>query len=91
MAVALWLVLIGFIAGMLARFVMPGPNNPKGFLLTTVLGVLGALIATLVGDATGLYRAGQGAGLIGATIGAIIILLIWHRLVSANIIRDHGL
>ena len=91
MAVALWLVLIGFIAGMIARFIMPGPNNPKGFLLTTVLGIVGALIATFIGDAAGLYRAGQGAGLIGATIGAVIILFIWRRLVSANVIRDHGL
>ena len=91
MAVALWLILIGFIAGMIARFIMPGPNNPKGFLLTTVLGIVGALIATFIGDAAGLYRAGQGAGLIGATIGAVIILFIWRRLVSANVIRDHGL
>ena len=91
MAVALWLILIGFIAGMIARFIMPGPNNPKGFLLTTVLGIVGALMATFIGDAAGLYRAGQGAGLIGATIGAVIILFIWRRLVSANVIRDHGL
>ena len=91
MAVALWLILIGFIAGMIARFIMPGPNNPKGFMLTTVLGIVGALIATFIGDAAGLYRAGQGAGLIGATIGAVIVLFVWHRLVSANVIRDHGL
>ncbi len=91
MAVALWLVLIGLIAGMIARFIMPGPNNPRGFLLTTALGVAGALMATFIGDAVGLYRAGQGAGLIGATIGAVILLFIWHRLVVANVIRDHGL
>jgi len=91
MAVALLLILIGFIAAVIARFIMPGPNNPKGFLLTTVLGIVGALIATFIGDAAGLYRAGQGAGLIGATIGAVIILFIWRRLVSANVIRDHGL
>ena len=91
MAVALWLILIGFIAGVIARFIMPGPNNPKGFLLTAVLGIAGALLATFIGDAAGFYRPGQGAGLIGATIGAIVILFIWHRLVHADVIRDHGL
>jgi uncharacterized membrane protein YeaQ/YmgE (transglycosylase-associated protein family) len=91
MAVALWLILIGFIAGVIARFIMPGPNNPKGFILTTVLGIAGAFLATFIGDAMGLYRAGQGAGLIGATVGAIVLLFIWHRLVSWNVIRDHGL
>ena len=91
MGVALWVILIGFVAGIVARFIMPGPNNPKGFVLTTVLGVAGALLATVIGDAAGLYRVGQGAGLIGATVGAIIILFIWHRLVQADVIRDHGL
>jgi uncharacterized membrane protein YeaQ/YmgE (transglycosylase-associated protein family) len=91
MGVALWVILIGFVAGIIARFIMPGPNNPKGFVLTTVLGVAGALLATVIGDAAGLYRVGQGAGLIGATVGAIIILFIWHRLVQADVIRDHGL
>jgi uncharacterized membrane protein YeaQ/YmgE (transglycosylase-associated protein family) len=91
MGVTLWIILIGFVAGVIARFIMPGPNNPKGFVVTTLLGLAGALTATFIGDAAGLYRHGQGAGLIGATIGAIVILFIWHRLVSANVIRDHGL
>jgi uncharacterized membrane protein YeaQ/YmgE (transglycosylase-associated protein family) len=91
MGVALWIILIGFVAGVVARFIMPGPNNPKGFVLTTVIGVAGALLATFIGDAAGLYRAGQGAGLLGATFGAIIILFVWHRLVHSNVIRDHGL
>lgn len=68
-----------------------GPNTPKGFVVTTIIGVAGALLATVVGDLVGLYRPGQGAGLIGATIGALVILFIWNRLVAAQVIPDHGL
>ena len=67
MPVLLWILLIGFVAGIIARLVTPGANKPKGFVLTTALGVAGALVATLIGDAVGLYRPHQGAGLIGAT------------------------
>jgi len=91
MGVALWLILIGFIAGVIARFIMPGLHCPKGFLLTTALGIAGALLATFIGDAIGLYRAGEGTGLIGATVGAVIILFIWSRLVTSDVIRDRGL
>jgi uncharacterized membrane protein YeaQ/YmgE (transglycosylase-associated protein family) len=91
MGVLLWIIVIGFIAGIIARFIMPGPNTPKGFVVTTILGIAGALLATFLGDAVGWYRPGQGAGLIGATVGALIILFIWHRLVSARIIPDHGI
>ena len=91
MAVALWILVIGLVAGFIARLIMPGPSNPKGFVLTTTLGVAGAFLATVIGEAAGFYRPGQGAGPFGATIGAVIILLIWHRLVAAKFIRDHGL
>ena len=91
MGVLLWIVIIGFVAGVIARFIMPGPNTPKGFVVTTVLGIAGAFLASFLGEAVGLYRPGQGAGLIGATVGALIILFIWHRLVTAEIIPDHGL
>jgi uncharacterized membrane protein YeaQ/YmgE (transglycosylase-associated protein family) len=91
MGVLIWIVIIGFIAGIIARFIMPGPNTPKGFVVTTILGIAGAFLATFLGEAVGWYRPGQGAGLIGATVGALIILFIWHRLVSARIIPDHGL
>jgi uncharacterized membrane protein YeaQ/YmgE (transglycosylase-associated protein family) len=91
MGVLVWIVIIGFVAGVIARFIMPGPNTPKGFFVTTVLGIAGAFLATFLGEAVGWYRPGQGAGLIGATVGALIILFIWHRLVSARIIPDHGL
>jgi uncharacterized membrane protein YeaQ/YmgE (transglycosylase-associated protein family) len=73
----LWTILIGFIAGVIAKFITPGDNEPSGFILTTILGIVGAFVATYLGQALGWYEAGQGAGLIGATVGAIIILLIW--------------
>ena len=91
MGVFLWIIIIGFVAGIIARLLMPGPNKPKGFVVTTILGVAGAFLATIVGDAAGLYRPGQGAGLIGATIGALVILFVWNRLVASGTIPDHGL
>jgi uncharacterized membrane protein YeaQ/YmgE (transglycosylase-associated protein family) len=72
----LWIILIGFIAGVLAKLITPGDNEPSGFILTTVLGIVGAFVATYLGQALGWYHAGEGAGLIGATVGAIIVLLI---------------
>ncbi len=91
MPVLLWIIFIGFVAGIIARLISPGPNKPHGFVLTTVLGVAGALLATFIGNFTGLYMPHQGAGFIGATIGAVVILLIWNRLVAMKIIPDHGL
>lgn len=68
----LWTILIGFIAGVLAKLITPGSNEPQGFILTTILGIVGAFIATYLGQALGWYRADEGAGLIGATVGAVI-------------------
>ena len=73
----LWTILIGFVAGVLAKLITPGDNEPSGFILTTILGIVGAFVATYLGQALGWYHAGEGAGLIGATVGAIIVLLIW--------------
>ena len=73
----IWTIIIGFIAGVIAKFVMPGPNEPQGFILTTILGVVGAIVATYLGQALGWYQPGEGAGFIGAVIGAIVVLLIW--------------
>ena len=86
----LWIIVIGFIAGIIARILAPGPNNPSGFILTTVLGIVGAFLATFIGQAIGWYRADQGAGVIGAIVGAVVVLFIWHRLVSTNRISDVG-
>jgi len=78
----IWIILIGFIAGLIARVLSPGPN--------AVLGIAGAFIATFIGQTVGWYRLDQGAGLIGATIGAIVVLLVWNRLVAHHIIGDPG-
>jgi len=73
----IWTILIGFVAGVLAKLVTPGDNEPSGFILTTILGIAGAFVATFLGQALGWYSAGEGAGLIGATVGAIVVLLVW--------------
>jgi len=73
----LWLVLIGFVAGLIAKFIHPGSNEPSGFILTTLLGIAGAFVATYLGQALGWYHADQGAGLIGAVVGAVIVLVVW--------------
>jgi len=73
----LWTIIIGFVAGVVAKFIMPGDNEPRGFILTTILGIVGAFLATFLGQALGWYRADQGAGFIGAIVGAIIVLAIW--------------
>lgn len=86
----IWIAIVGFVAGIIARFLSPGPNNPSGFILTTVLGIAGAFLATFIGQAIGWYRADQGAGFIAATIGAIVVLFIWHRLVASGKIPDPG-
>lgn len=86
----IWIILIGFIAGIIARFLSPGPNDPKGFVLTTVLGIAGAFLATFIGQAVGWYRPDQGAGFIGATVGAVLVLFIWNRLVAHRVIADPG-
>jgi uncharacterized membrane protein YeaQ/YmgE (transglycosylase-associated protein family) len=86
----LWIVIIGFVAGLIARFLARGPNNPSGFILTTLLGIAGAFLATFIGQAIGHYGPDQGAGLITSVIGAVVVLFIWNRLVAAGIIPDHG-
>jgi len=73
----LWTIIIGFVAGVIAKFIMPGDNEPSGFILTTILGIVGAFVATYLGHALGWYRPGEGAGLVGAIVGAIIVLLIY--------------
>ena len=86
----LWVIVVGFIAGIIARVLSPGPNNPTGFILTTVLGIAGAFLATFIGQTFGHYGADQGAGFITATVGALIVLFIWNRLVASRTISDPG-
>ena len=73
----IWTIIIGFVAGVVAKFLMPGPNEPSGFILTTILGIVGAVVATFLGQALGWYGPGEGAGFIGAIVGAVIVLLVW--------------
>jgi uncharacterized membrane protein YeaQ/YmgE (transglycosylase-associated protein family) len=83
-----WIIVIGFVAGIIARLITPGANKPSGFILTTVLGIVGAFLATWIGQTIGWYRLDQGAGFIGATVGAVIVLFVWNRLVAARVIPD---
>ncbi|MFC2972627.1 GlsB/YeaQ/YmgE family stress response membrane protein [Azotobacter bryophylli] len=69
-------ILIGFLVGVIARFLKPG-DQPMGWIMTILLGIGGSLLATYGGQALGIYRAGQGAGFIGAVVGAVIILAIY--------------
>ena len=75
----LYIILVGFVAGVIARLLSRGPNRPSGFLVTTAVGIVGAFVATFVGQAVGWYRADQGAGFIAAAVGAIVVLFLWNR------------
>ena len=86
----LYTLIVGLVAGILARLISPGPNKPSGFILTVVLGIAGAFLATFIGQAIGHYGPDQGAGFITATIGALVVLFIWHRLVANRVISDPG-
>lgn len=86
----LYVLFVGLVAGFIARLLSPGPNNPTGFILTIVLGVAGAFLATFIGQAVGHYGPGQGAGFITATIGALLVLFIWNRLVARGVVPDPG-
>ena len=72
-----WTIIIGFVAGIIAKFIVPGSNEPRGFILTTILGIIGAVVASYLGQALHIYQPGEGAGLIGAVVGAMIVLVIW--------------
>src|SRR5918993_3767868 len=72
----IWTIIIGFLAGVAAKFIMPGRNEPSGFILTTILGIVGAFLATYLGQAIGWDPPGEGAGFIGAIVGAVIPLAV---------------
>ncbi len=73
----LWTIIIGFVAGIIAKFIMPGDNEPSGFVMTTILGIIGAFVASYLGQMLGWYGPDTGAGLIGAVVGAVIVLAIY--------------
>ena len=78
----LWIIIIGFVAGVVARFLAPGPNNSGRLYSHTLLGIAGAFVATFIGQTIGWYSPSQGAGLLGAVVGAVVVLFVWHRLVT---------
>ena len=86
----IWTIVIGFVAGLIAKFLHPGDNEPRGFIVTTLLGIAGAFVATYLGQAMGLYRADEGAGLIGAVVGAIIVLVIWSAFSRRSNVTSMG-
>ena len=80
----IWTIIIGFVAGVIAKFLHPGPNEPSGFILTTILGIVGAFVATWLGQGLGWYRPGDSAGLVGAVVGAVIVLAVWSMVVRSR-------
>ena len=75
-------IIIGLLAGIVAKFLMPG-RDPGGFIITILLGIAGAFVATYLGQAVGWYQAGEGAGFIGAVVGAVVILIV-YRMIAAR-------
>ena len=78
----IWAIVIGFIVGLIAKFLMPG-RDPGGFIVTTLLGIVGAVVASWIGQAMGIYTEGQTAGFIASVIGAIIVLFVYN-LITRN-------
>jgi uncharacterized membrane protein YeaQ/YmgE (transglycosylase-associated protein family) len=74
-------IIVGFIVGVIAKLIMPGKEN-MGFVITTLLGIAGSLVATYAGQAVGWYEAGQGAGWIGSIVGAFVLLWIYEKFQS---------
>ncbi len=75
-------IVIGFIAGLIARFIMPGPNNPSGFIMTTVLGIVGSVIANFIATKIGWAHGSDGVSLLSGIVGAIVLLFIYHLIVQ---------
>jgi uncharacterized membrane protein YeaQ/YmgE (transglycosylase-associated protein family) len=76
----MWIIgtlIIGLLAGLVAKLLMPG-RDPGGFIITTLLGIAGAFVASWIGQTIGWYQQGEAAGFIGAVVGAIIILVIYR-------------
>lgn len=78
----LWVILIGFVAGLIARFLIPGPNEPSGFIMTTILGIVGSLLANYLAVKLGWAGQSEGVGLLSGVVGAIIILVVYNFVAS---------
>lgn len=77
----LWTIIIGFVVGVIAKFIMPGRDG-GGIVMTTILGIIGSVIGTYLGAAVGLYRVGEGAGFIASVLGAMIVLFVFRMVRS---------
>ena len=84
MGQTIWAIIVCAIAGLIARWISPSPHNPRGFLLTTVLGIIGSVVATSLGRVVHWYGPDQRAGLIASIVGAVIVLGIWHLIVRSR-------
>ena len=78
----IWTILIGFMVGIVAKFLMPG-RDPGGFIITALIGIVGSVVATYLGRAMGFYQVGESAGFIAAVVGAIILLFV-YRMVTGK-------
>jgi uncharacterized membrane protein YeaQ/YmgE (transglycosylase-associated protein family) len=76
----IWMVIVGFVVGLIARALLPG-DQKLGLIMTAVLGIVGSFVAGYIGQAVGWYQAGEGAGFIGSVVGAIVVLLVYTKLV----------
>lgn len=73
----LWMIIIGFVIGLIARALMPG-RDPAGFIMTVVLGIIGSVIAGFLGQSMGLYNQGEPAGFLASILGAMLVLFIYR-------------
>jgi len=78
----IWSIIIGLVSGVVAKHILPGRNEPASFVLTTILGIIGAFVATVLSQAVGWYRVGEWAGLIGAVVGAVVVLALWGAIIG---------
>ena len=77
-----WVIVIGFVAGLIARFIMPGDNEPSGFIMTTILGIAGSFLANYVAVKVGWANGSEGVSLLSGVVGAVVLLFIYHLIVS---------
>jgi uncharacterized membrane protein YeaQ/YmgE (transglycosylase-associated protein family) len=73
----IWMLIIGLVVGAIAKFLMPG-KDPGGFIVTILIGIVGALIAGFLGRTLGWYGEGEPAGFIASVLGAILLLVVYR-------------
>ena len=80
----LWIIIIGFVAGLIARFIMPGSNEPSGFIMTAVLGIVGSLLANFVAVKVGWASSSEGVSLLSGVVGAVVLLFVYHLVANRS-------